>query len=305
MYDVIIIGGGPAGLAAAVYCLRKRLETLIIAPELGGKANYRMHLAGLEGFEHITGEEIVRKFRSQLQYLEFARIRDMVAKIKPQQTEFGENFVVVTESGNAFSANAIIVATGVEPMRLQVPDEALMFGRGLSYSAVSHAMLFWERETAVIGSDEIALRAAAELATVASRVVLIAPEGAPDTPLRRKLERLNRVTILQNHCVTRVHANGYVHAITVRDPDGGEQEIPVTGVFVELGLIPNSELVTDLVALSEDGFVKVDDRCRTSRMGIFAAGDITDSFNEQVLIATGEGAKAALAAYDYLLEIDA
>jgi len=305
MYDVIIIGGGPAGLAAAVYCLRKRLETLIIAPELGGKANYRMHLAGLEGFEHITGEEIVRKFRSQLQYLEFARIRDMVAKIEPQQTEFGENFFVVTESGNAFCANAIIVATGVEPIRLQVPDEALMFGRGLSYSAVSHAMLFWERETAVVGSGDIALRAAAELATVASRVVLIAPEGAPDTPLRRKIERLNRVTILENHCVIKIHANGYVHAITVRDPEGAEQEIAVTGVFVELGLVPNSELVTDLVELSDDGFVKVDDRCRTSRPGVFAAGDITDSFNEQVLIATGEGAKAALAAYDYLLEIDA
>ncbi|HEY53330.1 MAG TPA: FAD-dependent oxidoreductase, partial [Caldilineae bacterium] len=96
MYDVIIIGGGPAGLAAAVYCLRKRLETLIIAPELGGKANYRMHIAGLEGFEHITGEEIVRKFRSQLQYLEFARIRDMVAKVEPQQTDRGEHFVVTT-----------------------------------------------------------------------------------------------------------------------------------------------------------------------------------------------------------------
>ncbi len=305
MYDVIIIGGGPAGLAAAVYCLRKRLETLIIAPELGGKANYRMHVAGLEGFEHITGEEVVRKFRSQLQYLDFARIRDMVETIEPQETEFGENFVIATESGNAFYARAIIVATGVEPMRLQVPDEALMFGRGLSYSAVSHAMLFWERDTAVIGSGGLALRAAAELATVANRVVLIAPEGAPDTPLKRKLQGNDKVTILERHCVTRLHANGYVHAITVRNPEGAEQEIAVTGVFVELGLVPNSELVKDLVALSEDGFVKVDDRCRTSRPGVFAAGDITDSFNEQVLIATGEGVKAALAAYDYLLEIDA
>jgi len=304
MYDVIIIGGGPAGLAAAVYCLRKRLETLIIAPELGGKANYRMHVAGLEGFEHITGEEIVRKFRSQLQYLDFARIRDLVVEIEPQQTEFGENFVVATKSGNAFNADAIIFATGVEPMRLQVPDEPLMFGRGLSYSAVSHAMLFWEKDTAVVGSGGLALRAAAELATIANRVVLIAPEGASNTPLKRKLDRLNRVTILEKHCVTRIHANGYVHAITVRSPDGVEQEIAVTGVFAELGLVPNSDLVADLVELSEDGFVKVDDRCRTSRSGIFAAGDITDSFNEQVLIATGEGAKAALAAYDYLLEID-
>jgi thioredoxin reductase len=305
MYDVIIIGGGPAGLAATVYCLCKRLETLIIAPELGGKANYRMHLAGMESFEHITGEETVRKFRSQLQYLEFARIRDMVVKIEPQETEWGEDFVVTTKTGNAFSTRTVILATGVDPIRLQVPDEPLMFGRGLSYSAVSHAMLFWERETAVVGSGKMALRATAELAMVASRVVLIAPEGAPDTPLKRKLDKLNNVTFLEKHCVTKIHANGYVYAITVRSPDGDEQEIPVTGVFAELGLIPCSDLVKDLVALTDEGYVKVDDRCRTSRQGIFAAGDITDSFNEQVLIATGEGAKAALAAYDYLLEIDA
>ena len=305
MYDVIIIGGGPAGLAATVYCLRKRLETLIIAPELGGKANYRMPLAGLEGFELITGEETVRKFRSQLQYLEFARIRDMVVKIEAQQTELGEDFVVTTKTGNAFPAHTVILATGVDPIRLQVPDEPMLFGRGLSYSAVSHAMLFWKRDTAVVGSGNRALCAAAELATIASRVVLIAPEGAPDTPLKRKLDRLNNVTILEKHSVTRIHANGYVYAITVRSPDGDEQEIPVTGVFAELGLIPCSDLVKDLVLLSDDGFVKVDARCRTSRPGIFAAGDITDSFNEQVLIATGEGAKAALAAYDYLLELDA
>ncbi|HEY52641.1 MAG TPA: FAD-dependent oxidoreductase, partial [Caldilineae bacterium] len=209
-----------------------------------------------------------------------------------------------TKTGNVFTTRTIILATGADPVRLQVPDEPLILGRGLSYSAVSHAMLFWERETAVVGSGDLALRAAAELATIANRVLLIAPESVPDAPLKRKLSRLDNVTILEKHTVTKIHAADYVHAITVRSPDGFEQEIPVTGVFAELGLIPCSDLVKDLVDLNDKGYIVVDDRCRTSRPGIFAAGDVTDSFNEQVLIATGEGAKAALAAYDYLLELD-
>ncbi|RME83597.1 MAG: hypothetical protein D6775_07700, partial [Caldilineae bacterium] len=264
----------------------------------------RLHLSGLEGFEHITGEEIVRKFRSQLQYLDFARIRDMAAKLEARPGEKGEVFVVTTEKGNTFSARAVILATGAEPRRLAVPDEELMVGRGLSYSAVSHAPLFWEREAAVVGDGDLALRSAAELATVASRVILVAPDKLPDSPLRKRLERQDNVTILEHYQVTQVHANGYVNAITVRDPHGREEKLPVTGVFGELGLVPCSDLVKDLVELNEAGYVVIDDRCRTSRPGIFAAGDVTHTFTEQVLIATGEGAKAALAAYDYLLELD-
>lgn len=301
MYDVIIIGGGPAGLTAAAYCLRKRLEVLLIAPDLGGKANYRMHLAGLEGFEHITGEEIVRKFRGQLQYLDFARIRGMATKIEARADESFETFTVFTEEGNRYHTRALILATGVMPLRLHVPDEEMLLGRGLSYSAVSHAPLFWERETAVVGSGDLALRSAAELALVASRVVLVAPEGLPDHPLKRKLTGQQNVTILEKHHVTHIHGNGYVHAISVRSPEGSEQEIPVSGVFGELGFRPLSDLVQGLVELNAEGYVVIDDRCRTSRPGIFAAGDVTDTYAEQVLIATGEGAKAALAAYDYLL----
>ena len=318
MYDIIIIGAGPAGLAAATYCLNKRMEVLVIAPDLGGKANYRLHLAGLEGFEHITGEEIVRKFRSQLQYLEFAHVRDTVkqVEVKPgaeretftgySQTfaEYSQTFAVTTEAGKHFPTRSIILATGVEPIRLNVAGEESALGRGLSYSAISHAPLFWERETAVVGSGNLALRAAAELASTAKRVVLVAPEGLGDSPLKRKLAAMDNVTILEKHTVRRLHTNGYLHGITIFDPAGHEQEVPVSGVFVELGLIPQSEAVKGCVDLDQEGYVVVDDRCRTSRPGIFAAGDVTNTYGEQVLIATGEGVKAALAAYDYLLGLE-
>ncbi len=304
MYDIIIIGAGPAGLAAATYCLHKRMEVLVIAPDLGGKADYRLHLAGLEGFEHITGEEIVRKFRNQLQYLEFAHVRDTVKQVEVKPGAEHETFAVTTEAGKHFPARSIILSTGVEPIRLNVAGEERALGRGLSYSAISHAPLFWERETAVVGSGDLALRAAAELASIAKRVVLVAPEGLSDSPLKRKLAAMDNVTILEKHTVRRLHTNGYLHGITLFDPAGREQEVPVTGVFVELGLIPQSAAVRGCVDLDQDGYVVVDDRCRTSRPGIFAAGDVTNTYGEQVLIATGEGVKAALAAYDYLLGLE-
>jgi alkyl hydroperoxide reductase subunit F len=300
MYDVIIIGGGPAGLTAAAYCLRKRLEMVLISPELGGKANYRVHLAGLEGYEHITGEEVVRKFRSQIQYLDFAYLRERATHLDVNLGQ-PETFVVTTESSKTLTTRSVILATGAEPRRLHVPNEAQALGRGLSYSAISHAPLFWERETAVVGNTELALRSAAELATIARRVVLIAPEGLVDAPLKHKLAKMANVTILEKHQLVRIHMDGYVTGITIRDPHGHEQDIPVTGVFGELGLKPQSDLVRGLVDLNPEGYVKVDGCCRTSRPGIFAAGDVTDSFGEQVLIAIGDGAKAALAAYDYLL----
>lgn len=304
MHDVIVIGGGPAGLAAAAYCLRKRLDLLVIAPELGGKANYRMQVAGLEGYEHITGEEVVRKFRSQLQYLDFAQVQDKAARIEVVPRSGFETFVVTTGAGQRFPGRSVILTTGVDPIRLQASGESKALGRGLSYSAISHAPLFWEQDTAVVGNGDLALRSAAELATVARRVFLVAPEGLVESPLKRKLAKQGNVTILEHYRLTGVQTNGYVKAITLKGPDGLDQEMPVTGVFGELGWKPQSGLLAGLADLDAEGFVMVDDRCRTSRPGLFAAGDVTNSFGEQVLIATGEGAKAALAAYQYLLEME-
>ncbi len=305
MHDVIIIGAGPAGLAAAAYCLRKRLDILVIAPDLGGKANYRMQVAELEGYEHITGEEVVRKFRSQLQYLDFAQVKDKAATIEAVPGAKYETFLVTTSAGQRFPARSVILATGVDPIRMGAPGEDKALGRGLSYSAISHAPLFWERDTAVVGNGELALRSAAELATVARRVFLVAPDGLVESPLKRKLEVLDNVTILEHYRLTGVQTNGYVKAVTLTGPDGNEHEMPVTGVFGELGWKPQSKLLAGLADLDAEGFVMVDDRCRTSRPGLLAAGDVTNAFGEQVLIATGEGAKAALAAYDYLLKLEA
>lgn len=303
MYDLIIIGGGPAGLTATVYAIHKRLETLLITEDLGGKANYRMHIRGLEGYEAINGEEVVRKFQSQMDYLDFARLMDKVVAVEGLQTRTGQEvFQVTTESGASLVARALIVATGARPQMLHIPGEHRLLGLGISYSAISHAPLFWGKDTAVVGSDALAMRAAAELATLANRVYLVAAEPLPPhSPWTDKLAGFDNVTVLAGYTVVDVAGSPYLEAMTVAAPDGAQQEIAIKGLFVELGLIPNTGLVQELVELDSQGRIVVNCRGETSRPGIYAAGDVTNSYAEQVLIAVGDGAKTALSAYEYLL----
>jgi thioredoxin reductase len=303
MYDLIIIGGGPAGLTAAVYAMNKRLEAMLVSEDLGGKSGYRMQLAGLEGYETINGEETVRKFMAQVGYVDFARETDTVVGVAVQPGPGGdERFVVTTASGKSHAARAVIVATGARPRALGIAGEQELRGRGVGYSAVSHAPLYWGRDAAVVGSGELALRSAAELATVARQVYLVASEALPDdSPLLAQVAGSANVTVLAGYQVVRVEGGEFLSEMTVQTPAGATETIPVTGLFAETGWDPISDVVGDLVTRNAAGHIQVDARMATSRPGIFAAGDVTDAFGEQVLIAIGDGAKAALAAFEYLL----
>jgi alkyl hydroperoxide reductase subunit AhpF len=214
----------------------------------------------------------------------------------------GPYYVVRTKGGGALAARAVIVGTGARQKRLEVPGEKDYIMRGLCYSALSYAPLFIDRETVVIGDDELALRSAAELATVARRVTLVRPLGtAMDSPLYGKLQNAQHVAILNEHQVVAVIGDEYARLVVVKDPAGQEIEIPADGTFIEMGLVPNSQMVAGLVDQDENGRIKIDCRNSTSAPGVYAAGDVTTSYAEQVLVAIGEGAKAALTAYEYLL----
>lgn len=299
MYDLIVIGGGPAGLTAAIYAIRKRLDILLVSKDLGGKTNYHLELPDQESYLIIKGVDVVNKFRSELEYLNFARRMEKVEKVNHQDGHFS----VILEGGQELQTKAVIIATGTRQQLMNVPGEREYLSRGLCYSAISYAPLFIDKKTVVIGDGELALRAAAELATVAEKVHIVGPSGTIlETPLGRKLKTSPNVTILEGYAVTRVLGNGYAERIVVQDPEGNESDIPADGTFVEMGLRPNSGMVADLVKTDEAGFIEVDCQNRTSRPGIFAAGDVTSIFAEQVLVAVGEGVKAALSAYDYLLK---
>lgn len=298
MYDLAVIGGGPAGLTAAIYAIRKRLNVILISEDLGGKTNYHLDLPFVEGYQIIRGIEVVDKFRSELEYLDFARLMERVEKVK--RSDGG--FAVRTADGAELEARAVILATGTRQEWLDVPGERRYLSRGLCYSALSYAPLFIEKDTVVVGEDDLALRSAAELATVAHHVHVVGPsDEALRTPLGVKLQEASNVTILRGYHVDRVEGNGYCHTVVVKDALGQEKKLATDGTFVEKGLRPNSQMVAGLVELDGRGFVKVDPYSRTNVPGIFAAGDITNIYAEQVLVAVGEGVKAALSAYSYLL----
>lgn len=298
MNDLIIIGGGPAGLTAAIYAIRKRINVMLISKDLGGKTNYRLSLPWIEDYQVIRGLEFISKFRNELEYLEYARDLDSVEQVSLND----KVFTTKTKSGKEYQAKAVIVASGTRQVRLNVPGEKEYTMKGLCYSALSYAQLFIDKKAIVVGNDELALRSAGELATVASHVTLIFNgNGQLKTDLGQKLVRARNVTILENHTVVEVKGDIYARSVVVNDPSGKQQEISADGTFVEMALTPNTKMLGDLVKLDERGRVIVDNANRTSLPGLFAAGDVTNTFAEQVLVAIGEGAKSALSAYDYLL----
>jgi alkyl hydroperoxide reductase subunit F len=298
MYDIIILGGGPAGLTATIYALRKRLNALLISPDLGGKTNFRLQLPFVEKHLVITGEEVISRFANEIDYLEFARIFDKAVKLE----QVKDGFAITTKEGSSFEAKSIIVATGARAQMLEVPGEREFMMRGLCYSAVSYAPLFIEREVGVIGDTALALRSTAELATIASKVTLVAPShGELDSPMGVKVLKAPNVKVLEGFAVDEVVGDEYARKL-VLSRNGDQQELEADAFFIELELLPQSDLVAGLVTRDQMGRIMIDGRNRTSTEGIFAAGDVTDVISEQVLISIGEGAKAALSAYEWLLE---
>ena len=298
MRDLIIVGGGPAGLTAGIYALRKRLDVLLISKDLGGKTNFRMQFPNMDHHLVINGEEIVSRFVNEMEYLDFARVMDTAERVEKIEGGYRVNL----SRGEQHEARALIVATGAAGQRLNVPGEKEFLMRGLSYSALSYAPLFIDREAVVIGDTGLALRATAELAQIARHVTLVAPSrGDLDSPLGRRLQVNPQVLILEGYRVVEVKGDTFARALVV-DKDGQRHEVPADVFFVELDLVPNVGFVAGLVERDARGRIRIDERNRTSAPGLFAAGDVTDAYAEQVLIAIGEGAKAALSAYEYLLE---
>lgn len=297
-YDLLIIGGGPAGLTAVAYAIRKRIETMLISEDLGGKTNYKFSLPDVDSHLIIDGEELVGKFKSQIEYLDFARHLAKVTKLE----RVGRRFVA-TASDRTFTGKAAIIATGVTPKRLKVPGENEFLGRGVSYSAVSHAQLFIDMDVAVIGEGTPALQAAAELVQIARKVNVV---GVPDrlirSPLGKKVKDSGKAEFYSNCTVKEIQGNSSPEKIIVKSKTGAN-EIPVRGVFIELGYVPNTNIVSRLVKMNREGRIVIDGNNETSIPGLFAAGDVTDVNTNQVLIAIGEGANAALSAYNYLLAL--
>ncbi len=278
MYDLMILGGGPAGMAAAVYAVRRRLSVLLIGDNLGGKTGWHLDVPWLEAHHVITGEEVVRKLKRDLSDLDCARVLDRASRVEVIPGGYRAHIA----SGDRFDARALLVATGSRPRALHVPGEEKYRFKGVAYSALSYAPAMTGKTVAVIGDGPLALRSTAELLHAAARVHLVAPTaGMLETPLGRCLQDAPHLAMYEGYFVSAIQGGDYAEELIVQ--------------------IPNSELVRHLVRCDDQGRIQVDHRSRTSRDGIFAAGDVSDVYAEQVLIAVGEGTKAALSVFEYLL----
>ena len=298
MYDLIIIGGGPAGLTAAIYAIRKRLNVLVLSKDLGGKTNYRLVLPWIEDYQVIKGLEIVNKFRNELEYLDFASRIESVELVEKKD----DIFTVTTTNGNTFEAKAVLLATGTRQVRMNVPGEREYTMKGLCYSALSYAPLFIDKSVVVIGDEELALRSVGELATVAKEVTMVcASDESLNTPLGKKLQQAGNVKVMKDCEIVEVQGDEYARKLILKDKAGQLKEFEADGMFVEKALTANTDMVKNMAELDPQGRIVVDNMGRASIPGLFAAGDVTNNYAEQVLIAVGEGAKAALSAYDYLL----
>jgi len=299
VYDLIIIGGGPAGLAASVYAARKRLKTLLISINIGGQINTTRGIENYLGYQFIEGPELISKFESQVsQFPIDQKIGEKVTRI--QKNEGG--FEAITESGGKYQAKAIILATGKSPRKLNVPGEAEFAGKGVSYCAVCDGPVFAEQRVVVIGGGNSALTAALDMVKIAEHVALVSRGKLTADPiLVERLGEAKNVAVYLEHQTIAIKGKEFVASVVIKNlKNGEEKELKVTGVFIEIGLVPNSDAVKGLVTLNSWGEIPVSCNDETEVLGLYAAGDVTDVPEKQIIIAAGEGAKAALQAHRYL-----
>lgn len=304
MYDLIIIGGGPAAISAGIYAARKKLKTLLICAGWGGQMTSAWQVENYPGFESILGAELVQKFVQHLRKFEIEiREGEKVKAVKlVKKTKKLPEFSLLTNK-DKYLTQAIIIATGKSPGHLNVPGEKEFLAKGVSYCSTCDAPLFKNKEVAVIGGGNSGVGASLELAKYAKKIYLcqFEEELTADELLQEKVKKISKIIVLTKVAVKEIYGDKFVKGLSYQDRFSKEvKNLSVQGVFIAIGFIPNSQIVKNIVKLNKQGEIKINAKNMTSQKGIFAAGDVTDVPHKQIVVATGEGAKAALSAYQYL-----
>lgn len=301
MYELIIIGGGPAGMTAAVYAARKKLPTLLISGDIGGQVLWTTGVENYMGYQFIEGRELMQKFEEQVKQFP-TDVKVEVGKRAEKLSRVDGGFEVRVTSGETYKAKAVILATGKRPRQLNVPGEKELLGKGVTYCAICDGPLFADENVAVIGGGNSALEAAEDMIKIAEHVYLVSLTPLTgDQILIDKVKSAKNLTMFMEHEVLEIKGESRVDGIKIRDLSSKQdKQLDVGGVFIEIGLIPNSEPVKELVRLNGLGEVEVNCGNETGVPGFFAAGDVTSVPDKQIVVAAGEGAKAALQAHRYL-----
>ncbi len=319
IYDLIIIGGGPAGITAGIYAARKKIKTLLLAKQLGGQPTEAWQIENYPGFESILGVDLAKKFvdhlnkfKSDIEIKEgeaVCAIRSLREPFSERSSENGSRPVAlpfeVTTDKKKYRTKSIIIASGVSPKKLGIPGEEEFKNRGVVYCATCDAPLFKNKIVSIVGAGNSALDAALQLTKHASKIYLFNKYPSfnkADKEYVDGVEAAPAITIFSSALVKEIRGEKFVKSLVWENAETHEiQEIETDGVFVEIGSKPSLQFARDLVEFNERGEIIIDPPTNmTTAPGIFAAGDATNNPYKQIVIAAGEGAKAALSVHNYL-----
>lgn len=301
LQDVTVIGGGPAGVSSAIYSARKGLKVAMVADRFGGQVKDTMGIENLISVPKTTGPELVGNLAEHMKDYDIT----LKEHVRVEKIEKGNVKTITLSSGETIKTRSIIIATGARWKQLGIPGEQENVGNGVAYCPHCDGPFFKGKDVAVIGGGNSGIEAALDLAGIVKSVTVFEfmPELKADKVLVDQAEKRDNVTIIRNAATKEIIAdNGKVAAIDYQDRATEETHRKhLAGVFVQIGLVPNSQFLTETLDLTQYGEIIVDEKCNTSEPGIFAAGDVTTVPYKQIVVSLGEGAKASLAAFEYLL----
>lgn len=302
-YDLAILGGGPAGLAAAAIAQTNHIKFILITPDLGGKVNYGFALRDRPPQDSVWSADLVHEFEKQMEALPEHHLKEQVSQvIREENGDFRITISGAQGVEHTLRSKTLIICSGAKQQRLFIPGEKEYWGRGVSFSALSHTAFFEGKDVAIIGYGERMLVATLKLASIGRKVYVI-PTMALDAQDRRSdlIRQHPAVEILEGWGVQEVVGDEFVTGLMIGK--GYEQRmLEVEGVFVQLGLLPNTDFLGNLITVDpESGCIPINQRCATEIPGLYAAGDVTNIFAEQVPVAVGEGIKAAISAWEYIV----
>lgn len=300
-YDLIIIGGGPAGMTAGIYSARQKLDTLVITKEFGGQmAHKAVDIENYPGFDRISGFELIAKFEDQMKRKGVKVLNDEVVDLKKE----GGIFLISTEGGKKLESKTVIIASGSEPRKLNVPGEKEYLGKGVSYCATCDGPLYGQKDVAVVGGGDAGFETALFMSNYARKVYILEYGGevraAKDN--QEKVSLIEKIQTITSAEVKEIRGKDFVNQIVFKDRKTGEEKaLDVEGVFVQAGYQPATSFLKDLVELNEKKEIIVNfETFETKTPGLFAAGDVNSGRVKQVVVACGEGATAVIYAYKYL-----